>query len=179
MHKPPTRTAARGKRHELAIAVAVVGSALAIAACGSSAKTSAGTAASSVYGEGVDYSDCMRSHGVPGFPDPSPGGGFALRTSRINQQSPAFQSAKRDCAALQPGGSEPPPPISAAAQAGMVAKARCIREHGVPGFPDPTFGPGGEGAGVDFQGDFGSPAFRQAVKACLNVGTLIPGTGVG
>jgi hypothetical protein len=120
----------------------------------------------------------MRAHGVPSFPDPSPGGGFPLRTSGINEQSPAFQSAQKACAALEPGGNTPPP-IPAAQQAGMVAKARCIREHGVPNFPDPTFGPGGDGAGVDFGGNASSPAFRTAIKACAHVGTNIPGVGVG
>lgn len=168
-----------GRGHGLAIAVAVVGSALVIAACGSSAKSTERTAGSSAHAEGVKYSDCMRSHGVPDFPDPSPGGGFPLRTSGINQQSPAFQSSESACAKLQPGGNTPPPPISAAQQAGMVANARCIREHGVPNFPDPSFGPGGEGAGVDFQGNASSPAFQRAAKACGHVGTLIPGVGVG
>jgi hypothetical protein len=121
----------------------------------------------------------MRSHGVTGFPDPSAGGGFALRTSGIDQQSPAFKSAANSCTSLKPGGSEPPPPISGSQQAGMVAKARCIRDHGVPSFPDPTFGPGGEGAGVEYRGSTSSPAFQRAVRACLHVGALIPGVGTG
>lgn len=137
--------------HRRPIALASLGCALALAACGSSAKSTGGTAGSGQYAQGVRYSDCMRAHGVPSFPDPSPGGGFPLRTSGINQQSPAFESAQKACAALEPGGNTPPP-IPAAQQAGMVAKALCIRQHGVPNFPDPTFGPGGEGAGVDFRG---------------------------
>ena len=164
--------------HRRPIALAALGCALALAACGSSAKSTGGKAGSGQYAQGVRYSDCMRAHGVPSFPDPSPGGGFPLRTSGINEQSPAFESAQKACAALEPGGGTPPP-IPAAQQAGMVAKARCIREHGVPNFPDPTFGPGGEGAGVLFQGNASSPAFQHAVKACARVGTNIPGVGVG
>ena len=63
----------------------------------------------------------------------------------------------------------------------MVANARCIRKHGVPSFPDPTFGPGGEGAGVNLGPGAGrpSPAIEQAAKACAHVGTPIPGIGVG
>ena len=160
------------------IAVAALGCALAFAACGSSAKPTGGTAGSGQYAQGFRYSDCMRAHGVPSFPDPSVGGGFPLRTSGINEQSPAFESAQKACAALEPGGNTRPP-IPAAQQAGMVAKARCIREHGVPNFPDPTFGPGGEGAGVDFQGNESSPAFQHAAKACARVGTNIPGVGIG
>ncbi len=161
----------------LSVVLAALGAAAAIAACGSS--NSSTNHASNLYTQGVTYADCMRSHGMPNFPDPSPGGGFALRTSGINQQSPAFQTAESACAKLQPGGNTPPPPISAAQQAGMIANARCIRQHGVPNFPDPTFGPGGRGAGVDFRVNAGSPAFQRAVKTCAHVGTLIPGVGVG
>jgi hypothetical protein len=32
----------------------------------------------------------------------------------------------------------------------MIAKARCIRRHGVPNFPDPTFAAGGQGVGLNF-----------------------------
>jgi hypothetical protein len=160
-------------------AVALAAGAVAIAACGSTARTHERTADTSSHAEAVAYSDCMRSHGVPDFPDPSIGGGFALRASGVNQRSPSFRSAAGACAALRAAGAEPPPPIPAAQEAAMVAKARCIREHGVPNFPDPTFGPGGEGAGVNFRGNESSPAFERAVKACLSVGALIPGAGAG
>ena len=160
----------------LSIAIIAASCAVAIAACGSSStKASNSTAGSSQHSQEVSYADCMRSHAVPNFPDPSPGGGFALGTSGINQQSPAFLSAQHACAHLQPGGNSQPPPISAAQQAGMVANSRCIRTHGVPNFPDPTFGPGGEGAGVAYLGNASAPAFQKAVKTCSHVGTPIPG----
>ena len=34
----------------------------------------------------------------------------------------------------------------------FVAQARCIRTHGVPGFPDPVFGPRGFGVRVPLKG---------------------------
>lgn len=52
----------------LALAIAVVISALAIAACGSASKPK--SSASVRYSKNVKYADCMRSHGVPNFPDP-------------------------------------------------------------------------------------------------------------
>ena len=157
--------------HKALIMVAAMVCAATVAACGSSSKPK--NSASTSYSQVIKYADCMRSHGVPNFPDPLDGG-FPLRTSGINLQSPAFLSALHACASQRPGGSSQPPPISAAQQAGMIANARCIREHGVPNFPDPTFGPGGEGAGVAF-GDASSPAFQKAVKACAHVGAQIPG----
>ncbi|HUJ34303.1 MAG TPA: hypothetical protein VLW51_03775, partial [Solirubrobacteraceae bacterium] len=48
-------------------------------------------------------SKCMRSHGVPNFPDPQfqtgPNGSIGVRISGagINPSSPAFQTAQRDC----------------------------------------------------------------------------------
>jgi hypothetical protein len=161
------------KGYKVLMALAAITCGMAIGACGAS-KSSRTAAVSGLFAQGVKYSDCMRSHGVLNFPDPAPGGGFPLRTSGIDQQSPAFLSAQHACASQQPRGTSQPPPISAAQQAGMVANARCIREHGVPNFPDPTFGPGGEGAGVAFA-NASSPAFQKAVKTCAHVGTQIPG----
>jgi hypothetical protein len=59
----------------------------------------------------------------------------------------------------------------------MIAKAHCIRTHGVPNFSDPTFGPNGHGvkwiatAGFEPQ----VPAFLTAAKACARVGANVPG----
>jgi hypothetical protein len=43
----------------------------------------------------------MRSHGVPGFPDPkvisSSGGNQRVYLSGVNPQSPAFQAAAKAC----------------------------------------------------------------------------------
>ena len=49
---------------------------------------------------------CMRSHGVPNFPDPQfqsgPGGGFGVRMggAGIDRSSPAFQAAQRECGSI-------------------------------------------------------------------------------
>jgi hypothetical protein len=47
------------------------------------------------------FADCMRSNGVPGFPDPSHDGAFDLPPA-INPQAPRYQSAMRACAKVQP-----------------------------------------------------------------------------
>jgi hypothetical protein len=89
------------------ITLAAVTCAVAIPACGSSSKPSSTTGWTGI-GQGVAYADCMRSHGVTGFPDPSPGGGVAL-PSTISQQSPSYQNALRTCAKLQSGPTSGPP----------------------------------------------------------------------
>ena len=51
-------------------------------------------------------SRCMRSHGVPNFPDPQfqtgPGGGLGVRIGGpgINPRSPAFQAAQKACGGI-------------------------------------------------------------------------------
>jgi hypothetical protein len=43
----------------------------------------------------------MRAHGVPDFPDPSPGGGLSISLNAggdLNPNSPAFQAAAKLCA---------------------------------------------------------------------------------
>jgi hypothetical protein len=54
----------------------------------------------------VRWAHCLRSHGLPGFPDPNPEGAFD--SSRFNDASPAFQAASKACKAVEPAG-----PISA------------------------------------------------------------------
>lgn len=120
------------------------------------------------------FARCMRSHGVPNFPDPTPGHGVQIGAgSGVDPSSPAFQSAQKTCNKLLPGGgpgSAPPP--SASDTRAALAWARCIRKHGVPNFPDPS---SSAHAGLVFRGivfpigpgfNPQSPAFKQAQAAC-------------
>ena len=58
--------------------------------------------------QALAMSRCMRSHGVPNFPDPQfqsgPGGGLGveirLNGSGINPNSPAFQAAQKACGGI-------------------------------------------------------------------------------
>jgi hypothetical protein len=134
----------------------------------------------------LKYSQCMRTHGVPNFPDPSPSGGFVFPTgSGVNPSSPAVQSAQAKCQKYR-GGSIPGPGTvehpSAQWLAQMVKAAGCMRRHGYPDFPDPrtsipsnAFGPGGAGVISDIDGviflfpgsiDTTSPQFYRAADAC-------------
>lgn len=49
----------------------------------------------------LKFADCMRSHGVPGFPDADRHGEFTL-PSTMNQQAPQFQRATEACTAVEP-----------------------------------------------------------------------------
>lgn len=118
----------------------------------------------------------MREHGVPSFPDagtPATGsensiGGFAIPAS-INLQSPAFKTAWTDCqgliaARLSPQGR---PGITASMKASLIAHAQCMRTHGVPAYPDPSFPSSG---GIMVQDTPGvspqAPAYEHAQAAC-------------
>jgi hypothetical protein len=77
----------------------------------------------------------------------------------------AVRSAERACKEYLPPAGGPPPQVAAEQRRQALAFARCMRGHGVPSFPDPTFssgGPAGLPAGINPQ----SPAFRSAARAC-------------
>jgi hypothetical protein len=136
------------------------------------------------------YASCMRSHGVPKFPDPkSSGGGLSLTIgpgSGIDPSSPQFQAADKACRKLMPGGGNAPSPAQQAkALAQMLKFSACMRAHGLPDFPDPTSSGGGiqlsiggkKGSGLNPS----SPVFQAAQKACQSVmpGPKIKGGGGG
>jgi len=47
------------------------------------------------------FASCMRTHGVPNFPDPGHDGDFTL-PSGVDQQAPLFQRATKACASVEP-----------------------------------------------------------------------------
>jgi hypothetical protein len=166
----------RALTHRSAAATVLVaaGLSLALAACGSSSKppTKSGIGASPA---GIKYSDCMRAHGVPDFPDVNANGSVSL-PSNVNPQAPAFQAAQGTCMSLRPRGN-PPPPITLAQQKKFVANAHCIRKHGVSNFPDPTFAAGGFGIGFNVTPGslaYEAQAILQASRECSHVGSGLP-----
>jgi hypothetical protein len=163
----------------LTIVLAALSCVLAIAACGSSSKPKHAAAAG---GSGLAFASCMRSHGVPNFPDPSSGGGGIKISlgSGINPFSPAFKVAQSQCVKLLPGGGPAAHGVpSEEAKQQMLAVSKCMRAHGVSGFPDPTLSPPAD-AGVDSIAigrggvflavprtiDTASPRFQSAASAC-------------
>ncbi|MGO9900782.1 MAG: hypothetical protein ACLP0J_14075 [Solirubrobacteraceae bacterium] len=167
-------------------ALLAAGCAVVLAACGSTRSTGYHN---SRYPYGapnvpISMSKCMRANGVPNFPDPRegpngggvgwPGGGPVMISSDVllimGQQlaGPVVASAAKTCQEyMAPSG--PPPVVSESERVAAIANAECMRKHGVPNFPDPTFSGGRFNAGlagVDPQ----SPAFKQAAAACGDVG---------
>jgi hypothetical protein len=127
--------------------------------------------------DAAKFAACMRTHGVPDFPDPNSRGGITIdRSSRIDPGSPAFNRADQHCKRLLPNGGQPSPQEEARMRAGALGFSACMRKHGVTNFPDPTFSDGdarikiagGPGSNLDPR----SPAFQAAQKAC---GGKLPG----
>ena len=130
--------------------------------------------------QALKLSECMRAHGVPNFPDPN--GQGVIQGSGIDPNSSQFQKAQQTCAKhLGHGLGTRSPAQIAAAEAAALAFSKCMRSHGVAGFPDPTFSSGGgisiriaahAGAGGNNGLDPNSPIFQKAQQSC---GSLLPG----
>lgn len=124
--------------------IAAAALALLSAACdGSPSSTSSGSssnAGGSANSKALAYARCMRSLGVPDFPDPNSAGEFNKATmGQLSASNSQYQTATQACARLLPnsGGG----PTAAEVQQewnGMASFARCMRSHGVPDWPDPT-----------------------------------------
>jgi hypothetical protein len=174
-------------------AVAMAGSALAvgvvIAACGggpstpgvatgSTATTTSPSAGGRTHATGLlAYSSCMRSHGVPNFPDPSSSGGLP-KQAVVSAQSAVSKAeltvANNHCAHLLPAGGSLGPPsqtVTIQDQQYYLKAVACMRSHGITDFPDPVF----SGGGVSFTQppglDTNSLQFTQANEICRK---LIP-----
>jgi hypothetical protein len=130
---------------------------------GSSNPSTAGS--STAVSSGVAYTNCMRTHGVPDFPDPtaSPGGGVGFQVN-LNQNSPTYQAAAQTCQSLKPGRNQNPQ-VPSKKLAVEVRWAQCIRTHGVPTFPDPN----AQGAFDSGVFDPTSSAFQAASQDCLSL----------
>jgi hypothetical protein len=175
-------------RRRVLAAVAVLAAVLAIVGCGSSSKPSSSTNSGLASANAlIRYVDCMHSHGVPNFPDPSSSGSISLIGSGVDQQSPVFQAAETACVKLRPGGSAAATGADTAATLRQfLAAARCMRAHGVIDFPDPRTGvtPGSvpgltlTGNGVSFviphSIDVRSPRFMHSASVCHVPGFPVP-----
>src|SRR5258708_5931668 len=150
-----------------------------VAAIGSTTTTSSQGGASPATGtsqaEGVTrFSACMRSHGVPKFPDPKPasGGGMNLTigpSSGIDPRTPQFQAAQKTCQKLLPNGGKASPADQAKAQAQLLKFSACMRSHGLANFPDPKISGGGIQMSIGKGLDPNSPVFQAAQKACQSL----------
>jgi len=175
-------------RRVIPAAAALTSVAVLAAGCGGGSPTTTTNSASSsgpsgpsgpkdIAANAYRYAACMRNHGVSNFPDPrvsTSGNGtqVAIVVPGNLGSTPQFNTAQTACKGILPQ----PSKSDLAQQAHdqlvhkqyILAFARCLRNHGVRGFPDPT----SQGqltlqmvqaAGIDLT----APQVRTAALACV------------
>jgi hypothetical protein len=150
-----------------------------------SAGAGAGTASTSTP-SAVAYSACMRSHGVPNFPDPGTNGGIPKGDAQsFGVSSSQLGSAQTACRQMLPstGGSflqasqqcldadSCSPAVVQQILTVQRAYSRCVRPRGFPNWPDPTIDAQGRpyfdvsGAGIS-SATTHSPQFLSVDRIC-------------
>jgi hypothetical protein len=168
------------RRPRLAGALAMAASlALLTAACGSGSSGSSGdpskAGGSTVYQQALAYAQCMRSHGVPNFPDPTSQGNF-IDNGSYNLDSGTAKAAENSCKHLLPNGGVTPPGQQQQINNQLLKYAECMRSHGVPNFPDPgNNGLSLKGTGIDPR----SPRLQAAQQTCQSLMPSLNGTAGG
>jgi len=115
----------------------------------------------------------MRSHGVPGWPDPNSQGLFNKDQVEQIPDGPQLDQAEASCANAQPAGHyfQVDPAQLREITAEGLKFAACMRTHRIPNFPDPDqahLQNGGLGfvlVGIDPH----APRFQAAREACRHV----------
>lgn len=177
---------ARRLTRPLVFASALVGLSLLVSACGgppasrvaqlgSTTASKQGSSSTAAVGSGrqtalataLAFSRCMRSHGVPSFPDPDSQGRFPSQSSPSLQAKETSLSAQNTCKRLLPSGGVGTAADRQAKSAFALKVARCLRANGFPNFPDPvvsgrTTSENLSGAGIDPN----SPRFQTAETGC-------------
>jgi hypothetical protein len=148
-----------------------------VASLSSSPSGSATSSGGSGGGSMLAYARCMRSHGLPSFPDPNANGNLQLNGepgSDLDPNSARFKAADAACKSLRPAPQAPPKGL----RAQMLKYARCMRAHGISDFPDPNpdgslqIKPSGPGSDLDPN----NPQYKAAHDACKK---YQPGGGQG
>jgi hypothetical protein len=179
--RPPRRAVRRTARASIALILM----ALPVAACGSSPSPSAG--GSTTYASEVAYSACMRSHGVPNFPDPTSNGPvLKADPQQLAVSTAQYRRAQQACQHLLPntGSTQEQQPETQCMTSGTCSRAvvqkwmtglrtlaECLRSHGVPSWPDPVLtSPGLPHFAYDRAGiDHHSASILAKVKTCVRL----------
>jgi hypothetical protein len=175
------------RRHRLIIpSIAIAALSALTAGCGgggspnvANVATTTTAAATTTSATPLAFSQCMRSNGVPSFPDPQ-GDSIKLTIHDFGaSRTPQFRRAMSACDHLLPNrGGEPESSQQIATRlADGLSFARCMRSHGVTRFPDPTSQGQLTVEMVQAQGiDVHSPAVLHVVQECLPAshGALTP-----
>jgi hypothetical protein len=105
------------------------------------AGTTTSSSGNTAHTKAVKFAECMRNNGVSGFPDPTASGGLTIDAiangSSVDTNSAAFKQALSVCKQLEPPGFTGSK-VTPAQRTARLEFAQCVRDNGVPDFPDPT-----------------------------------------
>ena len=157
-----------GQRQARRLVAALLVVPLLLAGCGKDSRSGSGVTPADKVEAARAYAQCIRDNGVPDFPDPDANG--ELRgPAHEKQNDPSFQAAQEKCRNLAPGGEHEKSDPASVEQ--MRKFSQCMRDNGLPDFPDPD--PDGRlrGQGHEQQDN---PTYRAAMEACRQ---QLPGGG--
>jgi hypothetical protein len=168
------RDARRRARFRLDALTAVLAATIVLAtACGSSSSSGSGLPTfQAMTTEALAYAKCLRTHGIPDFPDPTVQDSATRKSISFPglpaaSSSPRFKPADTACR-KQTGFEVGTPAALQALMANDLQAAECMRAHGIANFPDPVdngrsirVGPS-RGSGIDPH----SARFQSAQTAC-------------
>jgi hypothetical protein len=155
-----------------------------LAACGSGGSGASSTASptamtnAQILAIGREAAQCMRDHGVPDFPDPVvdndghlqlPAGAAGDRAKQELAGNPAAQTACEPILNRLPANA-----VRGGGDGGYTAQdlenlkkfAQCVRQNGIPEFPDPRADGTFPLAGTPLEAEGKSERFRTATQAC-------------
>ena len=146
--------------------------ALVAAGCGGTQTTHAGanTATTTTNGRvaaALNLARCLRAHGIPSWPDPDQDGGFDKAKLRALPIDPSQIRALEDgpCNITIPA-SGTAVQITPADRVDYLQAAACMRTHGYPAFPDPTFPNGGVALHIPATIKQETSRFQNAARIC-------------
>ncbi|MFJ4791176.1 hypothetical protein [Streptomyces sp. NPDC088794] len=174
-----------------ALAASALAVALFVTGCSDDPKTEASTdvgagasaSPTSPFEKALDYAQCMRSNGVPSFPDPQQDtGGVRISPGDVDPNSSEYQKAEEACRDKMPQGGGGAAAGGGQLDSAKVAEwAKCLRENGLTKLPDPEINGGNmtidpKAAGITPE------QFQKAQQACQDKypgGGLMLGPGPG
>jgi hypothetical protein len=111
----------------------------------------------------LKFAQCMRAHGLPWFPDPTNG---RMQVNVPQGTDPKkMEAAQEACKQYAPdGGNAPKPSAEDLEQARKMAQ--CMRDNGVPNFPDPNPDGSIRIDGSKLGTGPGDPTFDRAQQIC-------------
>ena len=132
------------------------------------------------------FASCMRSHGVPSFPDPASNGEMskpAVVSAFQAVSKSRGAAAQHACNHLLPSGGlsgQPVQTITRQDQQDYLKAASCMRRHGFPNFPDPQFPTNSVQINIPANINQNSSQFTSAATICTKlIPAGLPGTRRG